>query len=164
MIIRLIKIQFIILLVFYGSTQKLNGQNNSLSAGDIYQNSMGSISFSLAQIDYANYTSSAGSVMEGLQIPFDIITLGENKNLMDLNIIVYPNPTSSTINLSVLNPVIKYLDIELVDNTGKTINNYCLNNENTFAISLNNLPPSVYYLNVYSLNKELYKNFKIVKN
>ena len=61
----------------------------------------GSSSYSVGQITY-NSISSGGSVSQGVQQPFEIATLGNDEfPEITLQMNIYPNPTTSFINLNI---------------------------------------------------------------
>jgi len=142
---------------------KANAQQSLNAAGGDATGSNGKISYSIGQIDYVSATGSNGSVSQGVQQPFEIFTLGTDDfpNII-LQAIVYPNPTSSNINLIIENYSIDNLHYNLYDIQGRSIANQKITQQET-NITMENLQNANYFLQVFDNNKTL-KTFKIIKN
>lgn len=142
---------------------KANAQQSLNAAGGDATGSNGKISYSIGQIDYVSATGSNGSVSQGVQQPFEIFTLGTDDfpNII-LQAIVYPNPTSSNINLIIENYSIDNLHYNLYDIQGRSIANQKITQQET-NITMENLQNTNYFLQVFDNNKTL-KTFKIIKN
>jgi hypothetical protein len=142
---------------------KANAQQSLNAAGGDTIGSNGKISYSIGQIDYVSATGSNGSVSQGVQQPFEIFTLGTDDfpNII-LQAIVYPNPTSSNINLIIENYSIDNLHYNLYDIQGRSIANQKITQQET-NITMENLQNANYFLQVFDNNKTL-KTFKIIKN
>ena len=142
---------------------KANAQQSLNAAGGDATGSNGKISYSIGQIDYVSATGSNGSVSQGVQQPFEIFTLGTDDfpNII-LQAIVYPNPTSSNINLIIENYSIDNLHYNLYDIQGRSIANQKITQQET-NITMENLQSANYFLQVFDNNKTL-KTFKIIKN
>jgi hypothetical protein len=142
---------------------KANAQQSLNAAGGDATGSNGKISYTIGQIDYVSATGSNGSVSQGVQQPFEIFTLGTDDfpNII-LQAIVYPNPTSSNINLIIENYSIDNLHYNLYDIQGRSIANQKIIQQET-NITMENLQSANYFLQVFDNNKTL-KTFKIIKN
>ena len=142
---------------------KANAQQSLNAAGGDATGSNGKISYTIGQIDYVSATGSNGSVSQGVQEPFEIFTLGTDDfpNII-LQAIVYPNPTSSNINLIIENYSIDNLHYNLYDIQGRSIANQKITQQGT-NITMENLQSANYFLQVFDNNKTL-KTFKIIKN
>ena len=142
---------------------KANAQQSLNAAGGDATGSNGKISYTIGQIDYVSATGSNGSVSQGVQEPFEIFTLGTDDfpNII-LQAIVYPNPTSSNINLIIENYSIDNLHYNLYDIQGRSIANQKITQQET-NITMENLQSANYFLLVLDNNKTL-KTFKIIKN
>jgi hypothetical protein len=142
---------------------KANAQQSLNAAGGDATGSNGKISYTIGQIDYVSATGSNGSVSQGVQQPFEIFTLGTDDfpNII-LQAIVYPNPTSSNINLIIENYSIDNLHYNLYDIQGRSIANQKITQQGT-NITMENLQSANYFLQVFDNNKTL-KTFKIIKN
>jgi hypothetical protein len=75
--------------------------------------------------------------------------------------LAYPNPATDYLQLQIEGEMIGNLSYQLVDITGKLLQNQqILNNQTTIIIS--NYVSSTYFLKVFQGNKEI-KTFKIIK-
>lgn len=141
---------------------KANAQQATLSAGGTATGSGGSVSYSIGQIDYVTATGTGGTATQGVQQPFEIVTLsGEEFTEITLQMVVYPNPTSSFVNLKIDNYNYQDLNYQIIDLNGREIANQKITSSET-SINLENLPNAIYLLQVNDNNKTL-KTFKIIK-
>lgn len=139
------------------------GQQQPVSAGGEATGSGGNSSYSIGQIAQNYSIGSNGSVAEGLQQPFEISTLGfDNFPNINLEIAVYPNPTTNNITLKIGDFSVENLSYQMFDVTGKQIANEKISNPK-ISISLENQSSGIYFLNIQDINKTL-KTFKIIKN
>lgn len=156
---RKVQLSILFLLITIG----IQAQETTLSTGGNNSGSGGSSSYSIGQILYTTNTDTNGFVAQGVQQPYEIsITTGINKTNFNLELFVYPNPTTSILKLKVGNQPFENLSFQLFDIQGKLIENNKLM-KNTTTINLEALPKSTYFLNVTDNNK-LIKTFKIIKN
>ena len=145
---------------------KIQAQQAYLVSGGNATGSGGSISYSIGQIDYITATGTTGSVSQGLQQPFEISTLsGQEFTQINLQMIVYPNPAVSIVNLKIdasetFN--IESMSYQLFDISGKEIVNKKITDSET-QISLENLSSAIYFLKVSESDKTI-KTFRIIKN
>jgi hypothetical protein len=122
----------------------------------------GSVSFTVGQIDYVSATGSNGSISQGVQQPFEIFTLGTNDYpTIQLQAIVYPNPTTENVNLSITNFSLENLEYDLYDVSGKLISHQKITANET-QISMEILSAGNYFIAVNENSKNL-KTFKIIK-
>ena len=145
---------------------KINAQQTVVTAGGTSTGPGGLSSYSIGQVVYTASTGSGGSENQGIQQSFTILTVGiDNFPEIKLQMAVYPNPTTSFVNLKIdasteLN--IESLSYQLSDLNGKRIYNQKITDSET-AINLENLPAAIYFLTVINKNKAI-KTFKIIKN
>ena len=152
----------ILLLLFTISCQLTVAQNAAVATGGIATGSGGSFSYSVGQIADKFATSANGSLSEGLQQPFEILTLGtDNYPNIILEMSVYPNPTKSNVTLKIADLDSENLGYQIFDVAGKQISEAKISNIET-QISLENLNASIYFLNIND-NKKTIKTFKIIK-
>ncbi|MDI3479763.1 MAG: hypothetical protein PWQ43_1230 [Rikenellaceae bacterium] len=123
----------------------------------------GSASYSVGQVAYQTYTSTNGSVAEGVQQPFEIsVGTGlEEATGINLTISAYPNPTTDYLTLSIDNFDFSNLSYQLYDMNGKLLQSEKITGNQT-SIVMSNLAPATYFVKVVQSNKEV-KTFKIVK-
>jgi len=152
-----------LILVFFGGLLSLQAQQTATSGGGDAFSSDGTVSYSIGQIAYEYYQSAEGSVSQGSQQAYQIITLGtDGPSAIVLQALVYPNPTVSYINLKIEDKEIENLSYQLYDNNGRLILNQTISNLET-QIPMEELRSAIYFLKVSNHQKVL-KSFKVVKN
>lgn len=178
------------LLLMGGSLTELQAQEAIVAAGGNASGSGGSINYTIGQVIYTTNTGTNGSGVQGVQQGYEILVVPglksatalnmvknskinslsslvtgiEDPKFINLKCIVYPNPTSDILTLT-----IDYLDTEngnlsylLFDINGKLIEKNKIENRITL-ISMGHLVPATYILNVIEGNKSI-KTLKIIKN
>jgi hypothetical protein len=121
----------------------------------------GTASYSVGQVVYTTNTGTNGSVAQGVQQPYEIsTTVGVNEMSINLEMNVYPNPTTNYLTLKVEES--KGLSFQLFDIQGKVIENKKVMASNT-TIKMEGLPTATYFLKVTN-NKQVVKIFKVIKN
>ncbi len=148
----------IFFVLFSASAQQANVASGGNATG-----TGGSSSYSVGQVAYTNATGTNGSVNQGVQQPFEIFTLG-NDDFPEITLLmtVYPNPTTSLVNLNIQNYALENLNFQLFDINGRLIQSQKITTAET-QIQMENLAAAVYLLNLLDKNK-LVKTFKIIKN
>jgi len=133
------------------------------AAGGEATGSGGTVSYSVGQVVYTTNTGSNGSVAQGVQQPYEIsVTTGIEKEQINLDFSVYPNPTKDYLRLKVDEEDLSKLDFQLFDMQGKLL----LDNQLTSTITVVKMvefPKSTYFLKVRN-DKNVLKTFKIIKN
>ena len=156
---RKIQLSFGFLLILNG----IQAQQTTLPTGGNTSGIGGSSSYSVGQILYSTNIGANGSEAQGVQQPYEIsITTGINKTDINLELLVYPNPTTTFLKLKVENQQVESLSFQIFDMQGKLVENNKLTS-NTTTINLEALPKSTYFLNITD-NNQLIKTFKIIKN
>jgi hypothetical protein len=139
----------------------LHAQESPTAAGGEATGTGGTASYSVGQVAYATNTGSNGSVLQGVQQPFEIsTTVGINETSIHLEMSVYPNPTTDYLTLKVEDN--SNLSYQLYDLQGKVIENKKVN-ANSTIITMEALPKATYFLRVTD-NKNTVKTFKVIKN
>lgn len=154
---------------FVGVSQNATHMETFNASGDDASSNAGSVSYSIGQVFFTYIGESVYNVAQGVQQS----NLNDNKENVDrpedidtpeINVIVYPNPTTDFVNLSM-----KGVDLEngqnvyqLYNYQGKLIQKNNIEDNQT-EIQLSHLSSSVYILQVFVKNKIL-KTFKILKN
>jgi len=102
-----------------------------VSGGDA-SGSGGSSSYSVGQLMYVSSTGSGGTISQGVQQSFELITLS-NPELTTVNLraVTYPNPTSDYIILNISDSSLSNLSYNLYDVAGKLISNGAITNSET---------------------------------
>ena len=141
----------------------VQGQQAIPATGGNASGSGGSVSYSVGQILYGAISGGNGSVVQGVQQPYEIsvVTAIENTEEVSLECLVYPNPTNGLAKLVFKSPDFENLKFQLFDANGVLLQDKKIERSET-EIYLENFSSSVYFLKVYSKNKE-FKVFKIIK-
>ena len=139
----------------------LHAQETVTTTGGEATGTGGTASYSVGQVVYTTATGTNGSVAQGVQQPYEIsTTVGIKETAINLEMNVYPNPTTNYLTLKVEKT--EGLTFQLYDLQGKVITNKKVNSATT-TVAMENLPTATYFLNVVN-NKQVVKTFKIIKN
>jgi hypothetical protein len=132
------------------------------SGGDA-TGSGGSVSYSYGQVVYFTNTGTNGSLIEGVQQPYEISVLTgiPQAGYIKLFCMVYPNPAFDLLTLEVEITDFKNLFYQLFEINGKLLVSKKLVDKKT-TISMVNLAPATYFLKITD-NQEVFKTFKIIK-
>lgn len=127
----------------------------------------GSASYSVGQVFYTSNFCTNGSVAQGAQQTYEILTVTgiEDANGISLAVSAYPNPTTDFLNLIVdasTTLSIHSMNYQLFDLNGKIIETKRITGNETSIIT-SNLVPATYFLKVIQGTQEV-KTFKIIKN
>lgn len=158
-------LKILITLVFALSLiiSELSAQESIPTSGGNGTGSGGVTSYTIGQTVYTTNKGSNGSVAQGVQQPYEIsVVSGIDIDFIQLDFLAYPNPTSNYLNLKVENNETVDLFFQLFDINGKLLKHGEIS-ENEITISMIKYTASVYFLKVYSDQKEI-KTFKIIKN
>lgn len=149
--------------LFFGVfTSTTHAQQSINAAGGDATGSGGSVSFSVGQIDYLCLEGSGGSVTQGVQQFNEVLqNLSDNQINMNVEMVIYPNPTIDLVNLQIENYDLDNLSYALFDLQGRQIATNKITKNET-QIQMNNLASAVYLLTVRDKNN-LLKTFKIIK-
>ena len=151
------------LLFLLMGTIQLYAQEAVATTGGNSVGSNGSVSYTVGQVAYTTPTGSTGSVAQGVQQPFEIFTLtGAEFTSITVNAVAYPNPTHSTLTISITNYSLESMKYQLIDIMGKTIMENSIIETETL-LNMDSLPTATYILKLVDNNKEI-KTFKIIKN
>ena len=157
------KVKLSFLLLGLGLTG-LQAQNAVPATGGNASGSGGTVAYSVGQVVYTTNTATNGSVVQGVQQPFEIsvVTGIEEAKGINLAVSAYPNPTTDFLNLKVENYDNTNLSYQLFDISGKLLESKKITGNQT-SIVMSNLVPATYFVKVTESNKEV-KTFKIIKN
>jgi hypothetical protein len=138
-------------------------QNTVPATGGNATGSAGSVSYTVGQIAFSPLSGTNGTVTQGVQQPFEISVVTAIKNTEEINLecLVYPNPTSGLTKLVFKSSDYENMRFQLFDINGVLLLDKKVESMET-EISLENLSSSVYFLKVNKNNLEV-KVFKIVK-
>jgi hypothetical protein len=141
----------------------MQAQQGAVASGGFATGAGGSFSYSVGQVFYTTNTEATGSVSQGMQQAFEIISLSnQSPTKSDIVVNVFPNPTSDQIILSLSNMDRASFSYMLFDLNGKAISNAVLLNSST-PVAMQSLSKGIYILKVNQNNSE-FKTFKIIKN
>lgn len=137
-------------------------QHSANSSGGTISGSGGKIDYSVGQV-FQSFKSSANfSISEGVHQPFEISTLGASETEeINLEIMVYPNPTIADITLKIGKISFDHINYSLYDQSGKLFFTKEIKSDKSL-ITMSPLNSGVYIL-VVSENSKILKTFKIIK-
>jgi hypothetical protein len=152
------------LLLFILCLTRLQAQEATPATGGNASGSGGSVSYSIGQLVYNTNSGINGSVVQGVQQPFEISVVTGIKEVIGITLLcsVYPNPTTNFLTLKVENLKLSTLTFQLLDINGKLLENKTIVNNET-SIDMSNFAATSYFLKVIDNNKEV-KTFKIIKS
>jgi len=158
-------ILYIVLALGY-SLVELYGQGIIPASGGFASSSGGTVSYTIGQVFYTFQSGTNGSIIEGIQQPYEITVVSGTEEAREINLIlsVYPNPASYYLILKVNASTVhsfQSLNYQLLDLSGKLLENKKIEGTET-SIVISNLMPGTYLLKVIDGNKEI-KTFKISK-
>ena len=139
------------------------GQSAIVPVGGDAQGSTGSVSYTVGQVVTQTVSNSNGSisVAEGVQQPYEIQTIGiDNYPGITLNAMVYPNPTTSNLQLAISNVEFEGT-VKVFDTNGKFLFSKKIEGETT-VIPMAELATGTYFVNVLN-GTQVLKSFKVVK-
>ena len=157
--------KFLSILFLYGFLiPSVNGQETIPASGGNASGSGGTVSYTVGQIVYGTFSGSNGTVLQGVQQPYEISVVTSIESAKDINLEcnVYPNPTKGKVKLVVKTKNFENLRFLLFDLNGTLIQDKKVDTDET-EILMDRLSPSTYLLKILSGNTEL-KTFKIIKN
>ena len=144
----------------------LQAQEVIVPSGGNASGSGGSVSYSVGQVVSSTQTGTNGSLVQGVQQPYEIsVVSGVEEEGINLICSAYPNPTTDILILKIdaSTPFsAQSMSYQLYDISGKLLaNKKVVGNETSIAMS--NLVGATYFLKVMQGNKEV-RTFKIIKN
>lgn len=154
---------FVLTNCFVLNAQTFTQEVNS-SAGGYYKQINGSMQFTIGEPLTETYTDTTATLYQGFQQgSYIIVSVTEQPIIADLNISLYPNPSSGIFNLKVESNETTVFKIDVVDAQGKCIIHKETNSKNSEAIDLSNFASSIYYVTITNTEKNYIKTFKIIK-
>ena len=140
----------------------LNAKETVAATAGITIGAEGTTSYTIGQVVYSTSKGINGSVEEGVQQPYEILTItGMKETRIDLKMNVFPNPTTNQLQLTVESEFAKGLSCQLMDLQGRVIEDRKIEKIHT-VISLETVPKAIYFLKV-NRNNQVIKTFKIIK-
>jgi hypothetical protein len=123
----------------------------------------GSASYSIGQLVYTTNASSSGSVAQGVQQPYEILTVGLNENEPKISLSVFPNPVADNLILQLNELEQSTLTFQLCDAQGKQISKGQVTSKQT-RINTASLATATYFIHVVNQENKKVQTFKIIKN
>jgi hypothetical protein len=144
----------------------VSAQSAIVPVGGDAQSNGGSVSYTVGQIAVQTASNSNGSVSvaEGVQQPYEIMTVGvDDYPQIALNAVVYPNPTENLAQLQLNGFEISAggLRATLYDGTGKRLQTLPVTDDLT-PFQIGQYATGTYYLEVRD-EKRVLKTFKIIR-
>lgn len=154
---------FILFIVSISFITNSYSQQSVVVAGGKAEGSGGTSSYSIGQIFYTSLPGTDQYVVQGIQQPYEITTLG-NEEFTEINLAMnaYPNPTVDVLNLVLTTDKWDNLFYNLFDINGKTVSKKSPITTTETIVSMQGLNQGIYFLAVNSSNKTI-KTFKIIK-
>lgn len=142
---------------------ELCAQEIPIAAGGDAIGTGGTISYSVGQVVYTTNTGTSGSVSQGVQQPYKIMTVGIGETELNISLSVFPNPTVDNLTLQISGYNNEKLLYQLFDAHGKLLDNGSVTTQKT-QINTASLPCATYFLNVVNQENKKVQSFKIIKN
>ena len=158
---------FTILILSCLLVPSLFAQSAIVPVGGDAQGNGGSVSYTVGQLAVESAANSNGSisVVEGVQQPYEIMTVGvDDYPQIALNAVVYPNPTENIAQLQLNGFEIPAdgLRATLYDGNGKRLQTVTVTDDLT-SLQIGQYAKGTYYLEVRD-GKRTLKTFKIVRS
>ena len=138
-------------------------QESVNSTGGNAIGSGGTVAYSIGQVVYTTNTGSNGSVAQGVQQPYEILTVGINENEPKITLSVFPNPVADNLILQVNEVEQSTLTFKLCDAQGKQISKGQIIAKQT-QINTASLSTATYFIHVVNQENKKVQTFKIIKN
>lgn len=157
-------ISFIITNCFILNAQTFT-QEAKTSGGGYYQQINGSMQFTIGEPLTETYTNSSAKLYQGFeQGDYSIVSVTELPVLNDLDVNLYPNPSSGIFNLNIESNESSVFRMNVIDAQGKSIVNKEITAKSIELIDLSGFSSSIYYVTITNADKNYLKTFKIIKN
>ncbi len=149
-----------VILLFFRLTD-IHAQESINATGDNISSTNGIVCYSVGQIANSLLISNNNFLSEGVQQSYEISTVTEVENISNINLNVYPNPTSNVLNLKVEASNLVQYNYLLFNIGGRVIQKDQITNGQT-QICMENLISATYFLTIFQDKKKI-KTFKILK-
>ena len=151
------------ILWFMPVCRNLKAQQAQVSAGGDAAGSNGKASYTVGQLTYTTLSSTSGTVIQGIQVSYEITEVNPSKleEKIEIGLKAYPNPVIDNLILSVENSDQYQYRATLYDVQGRILKTLLIVDSKT-NIEMNDLASALYFLKVESDNKEI-KTYQIIK-
>lgn len=156
-------IKMLIAFCLFGYGPAILAQSTVASAGGDASGDGGSVSYTVGQIVYTTSSGPDGSVLQGVQQPYEIwiITGFDYTQNILLECVIFPNPTTHHVVLKLKNYDMENVSFHLFNINGKLLEHKKVVDHET-TIQMDHLKPATYFLRIFKEN-EVVKTFKINK-
>ena len=149
------------LLVLLG-TAGLHAQATVPATGGEASGDGGTVAYSIGQVVYTTNIGITGTVSQGVQQPYEIITVGIKETELNISLLIFPNPTADNLTLQVKDYNNEKLSYQLLDIQGKLLGSKVITTSKT-QINLSDLSAGTYLINVIQENINA-QSFIIIKS
>ncbi len=147
-----------LLIFIIGNTQ---AQNAFVASGGDGSDGTVVISYTIGQNIFNSVSESTVDVLQGIQQAFEVSTLSVDDNILNVELLAYPNPTTDYLTLTVQDFKDKNLRYSVYNLKGVLLKTKPLEDE-TNRIDFKSFPQGVYALKIALNNKQI-KVFRIIK-
>lgn len=137
-----------------------NAQQSINASGGNSSGSGGSSSYTIGQIDYSSKGSPV-QITEGVQQPYEIVSLAVSETSGEKNISLYPNPVKDVLFVDFNEEKYANAQYILFDSQGRTLKKGIFTQKKT-ELDFSTLPQSVYIIQIFQDSKNI-KTYKIIK-
>jgi hypothetical protein len=138
-------------------------QESVNASGGEATGSGGIVAYSVGQVVYNSNNGVNGTVDQGVQHAYEILTVGTNETTLAVSLSAFPNPINENLTLQISNYNNEKLSYQLVDLQGKLISKGQVTSQQTH-INTSSLPSTTYFINVENQENKKVQSFKIIKN
>lgn len=153
---------FTLAICWISCVQSVSAQESTNSSGGNATGVGGSISFSFGQVACTTFNTSTGSLAQGVQHAYEIVSVGVNESIFNISVKVFPNPTSNTLTINISEYNNEELLYSVFDVGGRLLLSEQIVASQT-EIYMKNLPKATYFLSVSSSGSDNIQVFKIIK-
>lgn len=160
----IIRSALLAILILLLPPSRLSAQESVNSAGGEATGLGGSASYSTGQVVFTAISSATGTVVQGVQQPWEIFVYPGIDEQIERNepAIVFPNPTNGLVTIKIQDESWEKCMVSLWDNQGQMLLQ-CEFNDRQFDMDLSLYARSVYFIRITSAEGNI-KVFRIVKN
>lgn len=145
-----------------GGGNNLWAQNSIVTTGGDGSGSGGTVNYSIGQVNYITVSGGGGITTQGVQQPFEILTIGIDIPEISLTASVYPNPADNQLILDIQLADKSELNYLLTDARGSVLDSRKISGPLT-EVKMTSYASGAYLLKIQD-EKETLKTFKIIKN
>jgi hypothetical protein len=138
-------------------------QSSANASGGNATGSGGTVAYSVGQVVYTTNTSDSGSVIQGVQHAYEILTTGIKETELNISLTAFPNPTVDNLTLQISDYNNEKLSYQLYDLQGKLLSKAQIIAKQT-QINMTSLPVATYFVTIVNQESKNIQSFKIIKN